>query len=167
PGLDARRAAWAPAGSLVALAAMDVFGLEELTIGEWALREGIVLRALAGPPAAAPGDGRSIRRDSVVELGRRCRFHEPHARHVATLATELFDVTAPVHRLAEQDRELLELGALLHDVGEHVSRDGHHKHGAYLICHGRLRGFPHADVDVLASMCRFQRSGARKVTLTH
>ena len=162
PGLDARRAAWAPAGSLVALAAMDAFGLDELTVGEWALREGIVLGSLARTPAAAPGDGRSLRRDSVVELGRRCRFHEAHARHVAKLATELFDVTALVHRLGAADRELLELGALLHDVGEHVSRDGHHRHGAYLIEHGRLRGLPPADVDVLASLCRFHRRGEPK-----
>ena len=71
-------------------------------------------------------------------------------------------MTALVHRLGAADRELLELGALLHDVGEHVSRDGHHRHGAYLIEHGRLRGLPPADVDVLASLCRFHRRGEPK-----
>jgi len=46
PGVSERRAAQLPAGALVADAAMDLFGLSELEICPWALREGIILRRL-------------------------------------------------------------------------------------------------------------------------
>jgi exopolyphosphatase/guanosine-5'-triphosphate,3'-diphosphate pyrophosphatase len=51
PGVSRGRAPQLPAGALVADAAMDLFGLEELFICPWALREGVILRrldALAG-----------------------------------------------------------------------------------------------------------------------
>ncbi len=46
PGVSLGRARQLLAGALVADAAMDLFGLEELDICPWALREGIILRRL-------------------------------------------------------------------------------------------------------------------------
>lgn len=46
PGVSERRAAQLPAGAIVADAAMDLFGVSELEICPWALREGIILRRL-------------------------------------------------------------------------------------------------------------------------
>ena len=46
PGVSEGRARQLLAGALVADAAMDLFGLEELEICPWALREGIILRRL-------------------------------------------------------------------------------------------------------------------------
>jgi exopolyphosphatase/guanosine-5'-triphosphate,3'-diphosphate pyrophosphatase len=46
PGVSAARAPQLPAGSIVADAAMDLFGLAELEICPWALREGVILRRL-------------------------------------------------------------------------------------------------------------------------
>lgn len=147
------------AGSVVLQVAMDLFGFDEMVAGEWALREGLVLEAIRGD---GPGDAAAIRRSSVLGLARRCRWDEGHGRQVARLAVALFDGTAALHRLAPSDRELLEHAALLHDIGEHVAVDGHHKHTAYLIEHGRLRGFGPADVDVLCVLGRYHRRGDPK-----
>jgi len=46
PGVSANRAPQLPAGAIVADAAMDLFGLSELEICPWALREGVILRRL-------------------------------------------------------------------------------------------------------------------------
>ncbi|HEX6468557.1 MAG TPA: Ppx/GppA phosphatase family protein [Streptosporangiaceae bacterium] len=46
PGVSAGRAPQLPAGAIVADATMDLFGLEELEICPWALREGVILRRL-------------------------------------------------------------------------------------------------------------------------
>ncbi|MCX4748298.1 Ppx/GppA family phosphatase [Kitasatospora sp. NBC_01287] len=60
PGVSEGRARQLLAGALVADAAMDLFGLEELDICPWALREGIILRRLdsmgqhGGTPLPAP-----------------------------------------------------------------------------------------------------------------
>ncbi|EME98333.1 Ppx/GppA family phosphatase [Streptomyces mobaraensis NBRC 13819 = DSM 40847] len=46
PGVSAGRAAQLPAGALVAEAAMDLFGVDEVELCPWALREGVILRRL-------------------------------------------------------------------------------------------------------------------------
>ena len=48
PGVSAGRARQLVAGALVAEAAMDIFGIEQLIVCPWALREGIILRKLDG-----------------------------------------------------------------------------------------------------------------------
>ncbi|MDP9073787.1 MAG: Ppx/GppA family phosphatase [Actinomycetota bacterium] len=165
PGVDARRADLLPAGSLLVATVMELSGLDELTGCEWALREGIVLDAIGHHSQGDwSGEPRTLRRESVLNLGRRCNWQEQHARQVARLAVDLFDGLTEVHGLGPHDRELLELGAQLHDIGEHVSVEGHDKHTAYLIQHGRLRGFAPDEVAVLASLGRFHRRGNPKLS---
>jgi exopolyphosphatase/guanosine-5'-triphosphate,3'-diphosphate pyrophosphatase len=55
PGVSEGRAPQLPAGAIVADATMDLFGLTELEICPWALREGVILRRLD----AMPLEGRS------------------------------------------------------------------------------------------------------------
>ncbi|MFJ1614094.1 Ppx/GppA family phosphatase [Streptomyces sp. NPDC088249] len=51
PGVSEGRAAQLLAGALVAEGAMDLFGVDELEICPWALREGVILRRLDHLPA--------------------------------------------------------------------------------------------------------------------
>ena len=46
PGVSRGRAPQLAAGAIVADAAMDLFGLAELEICPWALREGVILRRI-------------------------------------------------------------------------------------------------------------------------
>ena len=112
----------------------------------------------------ASDDPRAIRRESVASLARRCNWPEAHSRQVAVLALELFDATADLHGLGEDERELLEHAAFLHDIGEHVSSTGHHRHSAYLVRNGQLRGFAPDEVEVLAAIARWHRSGDPRVS---
>jgi exopolyphosphatase/guanosine-5'-triphosphate,3'-diphosphate pyrophosphatase len=163
PGLDAKRVDLIVAGAEVLATIMELFDVEELTISEWALREGMVLDAIRHhDPDDWSDDPRALRRSSVQALARRCSWPEPHSRHVAQLALELFDQTHELHRLGDEDRELLEYGALLHDVGEHVAHDGHDRHAAYLVAHGGLRGFDPDEVAVLTALVRWHRRGEPK-----
>ena len=50
PGVSEGRAAQLAAGAIVADAAMDLFGLAELEVCPWALREGVILRRLDALP---------------------------------------------------------------------------------------------------------------------
>lgn len=162
-GLDARRADLVPAGSMVLMTAMDLFGMDSLTVSDWALREGIVLDAIGQHEVAEwTGDQTAIRESSVLNLCRRCSWDERHGRQVARLSLSLFDQLSVVHGLGPADRELLGYAALLHDIGEHVAVEGHHKHTAYLIEHGHLRGFDPGEVAMLVCLGRFHRRGAPK-----
>jgi exopolyphosphatase / guanosine-5'-triphosphate,3'-diphosphate pyrophosphatase len=166
PGLEEqRRAELLPAGSTLLVTALELFELEGLTASDWALREGIVLDAVRShDPSDWSDDPRALRRASVASLARRCNSDAEHTTHVAHLALRLFDQTFDLHQLGERDREMLEFAALLHDVGQHVSRKGHHRHAAYLVENGELRGFEPAEVAFLATLVRHHRRGDPKTS---
>ncbi len=165
PGVDARRADLLPAGAILASRALAEFAIEEVIGCEWALREGMILDAIGRHNRSDWDlDPHAMRRESVINLARRYGWNEAHSCKVARLAVELFDGTTTLHDLDNTDRELLEYGALLHDVGEHVSNDRHEQHSAYLIANGKLRGFRPEEVDILACLGRFHKRGSPKAS---
>ena len=166
PGLEEqRRAELLPAGSTLLVTALELFELDGLTASDWAMREGIVLDAVRShDPSDWSDDPRALRRASVASLARRCNSDVAHTAHVAHLALRLFDQTSDLHQLGDRDREILEFASLLHDVGQHVSRKGHHRHAAYLVENGELRGFEPSEVAFLAALVRHHRRGDPKTS---
>jgi exopolyphosphatase / guanosine-5'-triphosphate,3'-diphosphate pyrophosphatase len=164
PGLEEqRRAELLPAGSTLLVTALELFELDGLTASDWALREGIVLDAVRShDPSDWSDDPRALRRASIASLARRCNSDIAHTAQVARLALRLFDQTTELHGLGDRDREMLEFSALLHDIGQHVSRKGHHRHAAYLVENGELRGFEPSEVAFLAALVRHHRRGDPK-----
>jgi exopolyphosphatase/guanosine-5'-triphosphate,3'-diphosphate pyrophosphatase len=168
PGIEDKRAELLPAGVIVLLTLLDEFGLDEfgvdeMTFSDWALREGIVLDAVsAHDPDDWSDDPHALRRAAVAGLARRCGSDAAHSQHVAKLALSLFDQTRPLHELGDDDREMLEYAALLHDIGQHVSRKGHHRHAAYLVENAQLRGFSPDEIEFLAALVRHHRRGDPK-----
>lgn len=161
PGVDRRRADILPAGAILLDTILERLGARELTLCEWALREGLLLdyaasRRSALQRAEAYPD---VRRRSVLYLAERWQLDAIHARHVARLALDLFDTTRARHGLEASDRALLEYAALLHDVGHHISHARHHKHSYYLIQHADLRGFDPKEIEVMANVARYHRGG--------
>src|SRR6266545_2362102 len=130
--LDEFRAATLVAGSQVAALLMQAFGLRELVLAPWALREGVILDYLAKHDSGRAEPVEDPRTRSVLEFARRNGWDEPHSRQVTKLALSLFDQTAELHGLGPPERELLEVAGLLHDVGFAVAQSAHHKHSLYL-----------------------------------
>jgi exopolyphosphatase / guanosine-5'-triphosphate,3'-diphosphate pyrophosphatase len=164
PGLDPRRADLAVAGSVLLDTILRRLGAEDLTLCDLALREGLILDYIRRNKTHIVTIDRypDIRRRSVEELGQRCNYWSDHARHVAKLALALFDQTKSLHELDAREREWLEYGALLHDVGVHISYKSHHKHSHYLIQHGDLRGFDPDEIEVVALIARYHRQATPK-----
>jgi len=163
-GMDPRRADLAPAGILLIDTILRALGATEITLSDFALREGLILDYLRRNQHQIATIDRypDVRRRSVMELGDRLHYWTPHAAHVATLALRLFDLTGSVHGLGEREREWLDFGALLHDIGMHISHRAHHKHSYYLVQHGGLRGMAPDEIEVVAQVTRYHRTGKPK-----
>jgi exopolyphosphatase/guanosine-5'-triphosphate,3'-diphosphate pyrophosphatase len=81
---------------------------------------------------------------------------------VAKLALAIFDQTRSVHGLSDRERDWLEYGALLHDIGVHISYERHHRHSYYLIKNGDLRGFDPEEIEIIALIARYHRQAIPK-----
>jgi exopolyphosphatase/guanosine-5'-triphosphate,3'-diphosphate pyrophosphatase len=158
PGLDPRRRDISVPGGLLLAWILKRTGAEAIVVGERGLREGILLDHVArqGRPRTADRD---VRARSVDRLLRRGNAEVLHAAHVARLALELFDRTHALHQLTATEREWLQYGALLHDIGCYVGYAKHQRHSYYLITHGELTGFSAEEVEVLAALARYHKGG--------
>jgi exopolyphosphatase/guanosine-5'-triphosphate,3'-diphosphate pyrophosphatase len=94
---------------------------------------------------------------SAEALGHRYRFDKPHGRHVALLATKLFDELRDEHRMSDRERLLLRTAALLHDIGVYVSLRSHHKHSMYLLAASQIFGLSNDETAVVANIARYHR----------
>ena len=159
PGLDPRRADLAVAGSILLDTILKRMGAKELTLCDLALREGLALDYIRRNQAhiAKVKKYPDVRRRSAIELAERCNYSPEHARQVTRMALTLFDQTTTAHGLGPREREWLEYGALLHDIGVHISYARHHRHSYYLIKNGDLRGFEPEEVEVIALVARYHR----------
>jgi exopolyphosphatase/guanosine-5'-triphosphate,3'-diphosphate pyrophosphatase len=164
PALDPRRADLAPAGIVLIDTLLDRLQARELTLCDFALREGLVLDYARTHARHIQTAERypDVRRRSVIELGERCHYFATHAAQVAALSLALFDATRSRHGLGAREREWLEYGALLHDIGTHIGYERHHKHSYYLILHGGLRGFEPDEVVRIALIARYHRQALPK-----
>jgi exopolyphosphatase / guanosine-5'-triphosphate,3'-diphosphate pyrophosphatase len=90
-------------------------------------------------------------------LGNRYRFDEAHGQLVAKLAGRLFDDMREVHGFNDRDRLLLRAAALLHDIGDFVRYDGHHKHSFYLIQNSDIIGLTPDERAIVANVARYHR----------
>jgi len=161
PGLDPRRRDIAvPGGTLLAWI-LKRSGAKAIVVGERGLREGILLDHVARQGQKRVLD-RDVRARSIDRLLRRGNAEVLHAAHVARLALEIFDHAHPLHQLSATEREWLQYGALLHDIGCHIGYAKHQRHSYYLITHGDLTGFSSDEVEVLASIARYHKGGGPK-----
>jgi len=164
PGLEPRRADLAVAGAILVDELLRRLGASEITLCDLSLREGLVLDYISRHRKEIAQADRypDVRRRSVFELAERCNYWPEHSQHVARLAMALFDQTRAIHGLTDREREWLEYAAILHDVGVHISYEGHHKHSYYLIKNGDLRGFEPDEIETIGLVARYHRQGSPK-----
>ncbi|MSR59364.1 MAG: Ppx/GppA family phosphatase [Planctomycetaceae bacterium] len=165
PGINPDRADIIIAGAAILETLMDELSLSEIGVSERGLREGLPIDYLSRTDDAHLFDQSSFRERSVLELGRRCGFDEPHARNVVRLAWELFDSAKELglHHFGEWERELLEHACLLHDVGSFVSYTNHRAHSYYFIRNADLLGFDQTEIALIANVALFHHKAFPRV----
>jgi putative nucleotidyltransferase with HDIG domain len=80
-----------------------------------------------------------------------------HERQVAAIASNLFDLTRPLHGLSLTDRRLLRLAALVHDVGRCISKKDHPSEGARMLREDNALPITADERRALAYLTRYHR----------
>jgi exopolyphosphatase/guanosine-5'-triphosphate,3'-diphosphate pyrophosphatase len=96
-------------------------------------------------------------RNAAMALLKKYETDPKHAEHVSELSVSLFDQLKPLHKLGKRDRLLLELGALLHEVGNFIGAPGHHRHAYYIISETPLLGLTDEELRIVANLARYHR----------
>ena len=162
-GLDSRRADIIVGGALLLEGAFQAFDIAEMTVSGYALREGVLFDRLAADSEQSSRRLTDLRRANALRLAHQLDPDASHAETAARLALSLFDQTADLHGLGPAARELLELAAIVHNVGLFVSHSAHHKHTYYVVRHSeQLTGFTERERELLALIARYHRKSHPK-----
>jgi exopolyphosphatase / guanosine-5'-triphosphate,3'-diphosphate pyrophosphatase len=160
-GIDPRRADIIVAGVAILHAALRCLGASRVTVSGGALREGMLAEELSAQQQWEVG--LSARQRSAAELAERFGVSLPHARQVTALSQELLArLMRRGESFPEDAHSLLSAAAFLHEVGQAVAQSSHHKHSAYLIRHGGLRGFDPRQLEIIAQVARYHRKSPPK-----
>jgi exopolyphosphatase/guanosine-5'-triphosphate,3'-diphosphate pyrophosphatase len=159
PGIKPERGDLILAAAIVIESVLDHAGLDALEVTEFGLREGVFLARHLAP--ANPPLVRDVREASVRNLAAQYTSEPLHVTHVAALALQMWDALAEagLHAGSKDERQLLWAASLLHDIGQTVDYDDHHKHSRYLILNGGLPGFTPVETAIIAQAVRYHRKG--------
>jgi exopolyphosphatase/guanosine-5'-triphosphate,3'-diphosphate pyrophosphatase len=130
-----------------------------VTISSASLRAGVVLDAAEPKNRVTAEDFERQVLASAEALGHRYRFDRDHGQHVAVLATRLFDELRAEHGLGDRERLLLQVSALLHDVGIYVNLRAHHKHSQYILAASQIFGLSDEETAIVSNIARYHRRG--------
>jgi exopolyphosphatase / guanosine-5'-triphosphate,3'-diphosphate pyrophosphatase len=128
-----------------------------ITVPDASLRSGLLLDLTRGEDVQSIADFSRQALASAAALGEKYRWDVAHSRKVAELAVRLFDELRGEHGLGDRERLLLEVAALLHDVGNYIGLRGHHKHTWYILAESEIFGLSQDDMAVVANVARYHR----------
>ncbi|MCS6951031.1 MAG: Ppx/GppA phosphatase family protein [Armatimonadota bacterium] len=144
-----------PAGIVLHMIARET-RLRQIHIPHVGLKEGILWDMLPEALCQRPPRDQQIRA-SALRLAQKYQMDLQHGRQVARLADRLFEQSECLHHLGGEERLLLEVASLLHDIGQFIQPADHEKHGYYIVKHSPLIGFTSSQQDVVAHIIRYHR----------
>lgn len=135
---------------------------KRMIVADVSMRDGLLLD-LARDAAGKKDDSvfREIIQSAQV-IAQKYQVDMGHAEQTRSLAVQLFDQLAGEHRLGERHRLLLEVAAILHEVGTFVASRAHHKHSFYLIVNSEIVGLTQDELAVVANVARYHRRSRPK-----
>ncbi|MCI0570351.1 MAG: Ppx/GppA family phosphatase [Myxococcaceae bacterium] len=151
---DPRRAEIIVAGAVILETVARHLGVEAVAAVDRGLRDGVLVDVLHRLDVTRVDHSLA---DAALVIGRRFYFDEKHHQQVAELALALFDQLTSLHQLPPSARPYLEVAALLHDIGNAVSFERHHKHTYYLIHNADIPGLADTERELVARIARYHR----------
>ena len=99
-----------------------------------------------------------VREETIKNIFNKYETEPSHAKQVKKLALIIFDKTRGIiHEMSNNERDLLQAGALLHDIGYFICADGHNKNSYKIIQKEPFLGFSDKEKDIIANITRYHR----------
>lgn len=160
PGLNPRRAEIIVGGLLVIDRVLRRLQVNTVQVHTRGVRDGLLLTMVRQAPKRTVSQ--ADRWAGVERFAENCGVDLNHARQTARLAGLLLDQLAGPLGIDPHDRQLIEVAAMLANVGYLINFDKHHKHSFHLILNSDLIGFERRDLLLVANVARYHRGAAPK-----
>jgi len=153
PELDADRLPVFAGGVAIVYATFKSLGIEQMTVADGALREGLIQDLLGRL------DNHDVRASTVQFLATRYRTDQAHAVRIKqTINTMLAQLSKKCTWVTNENSvQFLQWAADLHEIGIDIAHNQYHKHSAYLIEYSDLAGFSRQDQILLSTIVRSHR----------
>jgi putative phosphoesterase len=136
--------------------------LQAMEVHRFPARLIAAFRAARSPADIRMDDGKRDLMEAALALGTRVWFEEVHARQVAKLSLQLFDMLKELHGFGLRERALLQAAALLHDVGISRGVEGHHKMSRDILLEDTTLPLSDRERQVVALVARYHRKSLPK-----
>lgn len=137
---------------------LEITNAETVIVPTLSIREGLIISKLSGSDQLVREDFYNQVVASAATLGKKFHFDEEHARYVKRIALKLFDCLEEELGLDRHARLILEVAAILHDIGTFIRSVDHHIHSQYIVMHSDIFGFNKEDMNILSNVVRYHRS---------
>ena len=160
PELDPERLPVFAGGVAIVHATFKSLGIEQMTVADGALREGLIQDLL----------GRIYNHDmrsaTVQAVADRYRTDKKHAARIKQTMNVMLKQLSDNCSWANDENcaQFLDWAADLHEIGIDIAHSQYHKHSSYIIENGDLAGFSNQDQILLASIIKSHR---RKYSLSN
>jgi len=121
------------------------------------IRDGFLVDLASGIDSTIQDDFFSQIIASALNLGRKFHFDEAHGLHVAFHCMTIFDALLKEHGMTRRHRIMLEVAALLHDVGTYLKPSAHQKHGQYIVINSEIFGLHNDELNIIANVINYHR----------
>ncbi|WPP51579.1 Ppx/GppA phosphatase family protein [Catalinimonas niigatensis] len=161
-GIGEKRADAIHLGGALLVQLLQMAGVEEITLCDASLREGLILDYLENHTQSIANfpESKDLRHKSAFQLAYQFNVDWEQKMHVASLALQLFDHSSKLHGLGDFERDIVEYASLLHSVGQYIRFERYHKHSRYIIAHAGLRGFNDEEILLISQVVRYHRKKA-------
>jgi exopolyphosphatase / guanosine-5'-triphosphate,3'-diphosphate pyrophosphatase len=131
--------------------------VKTIIVPETNIRDGLIISKTAEPGEELQQEFNSQITASAMNLLRKYRGDEKHAEYVRKTSLKIYDLLRNEIGLGDRARLLLEVSAILHDVGMFIRLDDHNLHGAYIIRNSEIFGLSKYENTIVAEIAKYHR----------
>ena len=159
--LSERRSEIIVPGGLILDTSMKMLNIDNLTISERSLREGLVVDWMLrkGMLKSKFSIQSNIRKTTVMHQADKFAVEKKSSEKVASLAFQIYDQTQNIlhNDNKNKGKNLLWAACFLYTSGKQINLNAYHKHSWYLIKNCELLGYSIAEKNIIAAIARYHR----------
>ena len=130
---------------------------EKMIVPETSVRSGVLISKNYGENESLQEEFNMQIIASAKNLLRKFHGDEKHAECVKMIAERIYDVLKDEISLDEHSKLLLEISAILHDIGTFIRYDNHNLHSSYIIRNSEIFGLSKKDITIVSEIAKYHK----------